>query len=62
VTAFAIGLSVIPPKEVSNVATFEWKVVGGTVISIVIGLLLYSRGARRKRAELAASRIPHATR
>lgn len=62
VTAFAIGLSVIPPKEVSNVATFEWKVVGGTVISIVIGLLLYSRGARRKRAELAASGIPHATR
>jgi hypothetical protein len=27
---------------------FEWKVIGGTVVSILVGLILYARGARRK--------------
>jgi hypothetical protein len=53
VTAFAIGLSVIPPKEVSNVAVFEWKVIGGTIISILVGLVLYARAARKKLARVA---------
>jgi len=56
VTAFAIVLSVIPPKEIANVAVFEWKVIGGTLVSILIGLILYARGARRKLATRAPDR------
>jgi len=43
-----IALSVVPPAEAANKWVFEAKLVGGTAISILIGLALYFRGARKK--------------
>jgi amino acid transporter len=48
ITAFAMVLSVIPTGDVANKWGFELKVLGGTVISVAIGLGLYWRGARKK--------------
>jgi amino acid transporter len=46
---FAMALSMIPPGETSNKAIFELKLLGGTGIAVVIGLLLYWRAKRQKR-------------
>jgi hypothetical protein len=48
-------LSLIPPGEEANKPLFEMKLVGGTVAAILLGLVLYWRGAREKakEAELA---------
>ena len=43
-----IVLSLIPPAESANKLLFEVKVVGATVLSVVLGLALYFRGAREK--------------
>ncbi|HWG59260.1 MAG TPA: APC family permease [Candidatus Acidoferrales bacterium] len=43
-----IALSLIPPGEAASKWMFEAKVLGGTVGSVLIGLALYARGARRK--------------
>jgi glutamate:GABA antiporter len=43
-----IALSFIPPGEAANKFWFEAKLVGGTVLSVLLGLILYSRGARQK--------------
>jgi amino acid transporter len=51
VTALSIVVSVVPPAEAGSVVLFELKLVGGTLVSIAIGLVLYWRGARAKRAE-----------
>ncbi len=48
ITAFAMGLSLIPTKDVTNKFGFELKVLGGTLVAILIGLALYYRGARNK--------------
>jgi amino acid transporter len=48
ITAFAMVLALIPTQDVSNKLWFEVRVIGGTVVSILIGLVLYKRGARRK--------------
>lgn len=48
-----IVLSLIPPGESTNKWMFEMKLVGGTVLSIVIGLALYFRGARAKARDAA---------
>jgi len=45
-----IVLSLIPPGDSSNKFLFELKLISGTVISIAIGLILYYRGLRSKRA------------
>jgi glutamate:GABA antiporter len=50
-TALSILVSVVPPKGTENVLQFELKLVGGTVLSIGIGLVLYGRGVRAKRRE-----------
>ncbi len=50
VCGLSIAFSFIPPGDVKNKWVFELKLVLGTVISIVIGLFLYWRGARKKRA------------
>jgi amino acid transporter len=47
----AIGLSLIPPAESTNPLMFEAKLVGGTTISVLLGLILYYRGARQKSRE-----------
>jgi glutamate:GABA antiporter len=48
-----IGLSFIPPGESTNKLGFEIKLITGTVVAVLIGLALYSRGARAKRREAA---------
>ena len=50
VVLVSIALSFVPPGEETNKVAFEVKLVGGTIVSIVIGLILYWRGARAKRA------------
>src|SRR5215467_2226974 len=47
ITLGSIILSMIPPGGV-NKLVFELKVVGGTVIPVAIGLILYWLGARKK--------------
>jgi len=49
----SIVLSLFPPGEEPNKVLFEVKLVGGTVLSILIGLCLYWRGAREKARESA---------
>ena len=53
VTAFCIVVSLVPPAGTPDTVWFEVKLIGGTLLSIVVGLLLYSRGVRAKRAEAA---------
>jgi hypothetical protein len=43
-----IIFSIIPPGDSSNKLTFELKLVGGTVASVALGLILYFRGVRDK--------------
>lgn len=51
VVVAGIALSFIPPGESTNKLAFEAKLVGGTVLSILLGLGLYFRGAREKSKE-----------
>ncbi len=51
VVLVGILVSLIPPGDSSSKVGFELKLVGGTVVSILIGLVLYWRGARAKAAE-----------
>jgi amino acid transporter len=46
-----IALSFIPPAESENKTLFVAKLLIGTVASISLGLILYSRGARAKARE-----------
>ncbi|HEV2522226.1 MAG TPA: APC family permease [Candidatus Acidoferrales bacterium] len=43
-----IFFSLIPPGEEANKILFEVKVVGGTLGTLAVGLILYYRGARQK--------------
>ena len=43
-----IVLSLIPPGDSSNKLGFELKLIGGTVASVALGLILYLRGVRSK--------------
>jgi len=49
VVLLGIFVSVVPPGDSTNKLGFELKLIGGTVISILIGLALYWRGARAKQ-------------
>jgi glutamate:GABA antiporter len=46
-----IILSLIPPGDSSNKLGFELKLIGGTVTSVALGLILYFRGVRTKSRE-----------
>jgi len=46
VVGVAIVLSFVPPSDTSNAFLFETKLVAGTLLSVMIGLILYYRGAR----------------
>jgi len=48
VVLLGIVVSLIPPGDSSNKLGFEFKLLAGTAISILIGLALYWRGARTK--------------
>ena len=49
VVLIGIAVSLVPPGDSSNKLGFELKLVGGTAASILLGLILYWRGARSKR-------------
>jgi amino acid transporter len=44
-----IMVSLVPPGDSSSKLGFEFKLLGGTVISLLIGLVLYWRGARAQQ-------------
>jgi amino acid transporter len=48
VTLLSIIVSIFPPGDSSNKLLFLIKVVGTTLGTIALGLILYSRGARRR--------------
>jgi amino acid transporter len=50
VVSLGIVLSFIPPGDTANKLLFETKLIAGTVFSILLGLVLYYRGARQKAA------------
>ena len=52
VTLLSIIVAVIPPGSVQSRWGFEWKLLSATAIGVVIGLILYWRGARKKNASL----------
>ena len=54
ITAGSMALAAIPPGGVRSKALFEAKVIVWTAAFIGSGLILYWRGARKKRAALAA--------
>jgi len=45
-----IFVSLVPPGDSINKWSFEVRLVGGTLVAILLGLVLYWRGARAKRA------------
>ncbi len=49
-----IAVSLVPPGDSSDKLGFELKLVGGTLAAIVLGLVLYFRGARTKSGKAAA--------
>ena len=48
----SIILSVIPPGETANKLLFEVKLIGGTGFGLLLGVMLFVRGARTKEKEL----------
>ena len=53
VVLLGIALSFIPPAEAGGTAVFETKLVGSTVVTVLIGLGLYWRGKRKQFSESA---------
>ncbi len=49
VVVIGIFVSLVPPGETVNKWSFELRLLGGTLVSILFGLILYWRGARAKR-------------
>jgi len=52
VVLIGIIVSVIPPGDSTNKFSFALNLIVGTVLSVLIGLFLYWRGARAKQGEL----------
>jgi len=48
VVLIGIFVSLVPPGDAINKLSFELRLVGGTLVSILIGLALYWRGSRSK--------------
>jgi len=48
VTLLSIIVAMIPPSNIENKGLFEFKLVGSTVLAVIIGLTMYWRGARQK--------------
>jgi amino acid transporter len=51
VVLIGILVSLVPPGDSSDKLGFEMKLVGGTLFSVLLGLILYWRGSRAKRTE-----------
>lgn len=58
VTLAAIVFSMIPPGEAANKFLFEVKTIGGSAAAIAAGLILYWRGVRKKKQEVALAGRP----
>jgi amino acid transporter len=56
VVGVGIVLSFVPPGDTANKVLFEIKLVAGTVLSVLLGLVLYYRGARQRSADRASER------
>jgi glutamate:GABA antiporter len=54
ITLGGIALSFVPPGESADKFVFSLKLVGGTVIAVGLGLVLYFRGVREKAREATA--------
>jgi amino acid transporter len=54
VTALSIVLALVPTEDVKSPLMFELKVLGGTSVAIMVGLVLYYRGARQKQVSQEA--------
>ena len=52
VVGVGIVLSFVPPGDSTSKFLFEMKLVAGTFLSVLLGLILYYRGARMKRSQL----------
>jgi hypothetical protein len=50
VVLVGIFVSLVPPGDAANKFSFEMELIVGTVASIFLGLILYWRGAREKKA------------
>ena len=50
VTALSIVVATIPTEDVTNTVMFEIKLIGGTLVAVLVGLVLYWRGVHEKRA------------
>jgi len=51
VVLVGIAVSLVPPGDSANKLGFELKLLAGTAVSILLGLILYWRGAREKQSE-----------
>ena len=51
ITFISILLAFIPSKDVTDKMGYEIKIIAGTVIAILLGLVLYWRGARQRGLE-----------
>jgi hypothetical protein len=49
VTLLSILVSILPPGDAADREVFLAKVVGTTLVMVLIGLFLYWRGRREKR-------------
>jgi amino acid transporter len=50
VVLVGIFVSLVPPGDTANKFSFDMELIVGTVASILLGLILYWRGAREKKA------------
>jgi hypothetical protein len=50
VVLIGIVVSLVPPGDSANKLGFELKLLAGTGFSVLLGLILYWRGARAKLA------------
>jgi amino acid transporter len=57
VVLLGIVLSFIPPAEAPSKWLFEMKLIGGTVFAVLLGLVLYFRGARAKARAAAQAAV-----
>jgi hypothetical protein len=51
VVLLGIALSFIPPGDTGNKLLFEVKLVSGTALAVLFGIVLYGRGARTRSRE-----------
>jgi hypothetical protein len=50
-TAVSMVLAALPPADTQNTWLAVGKVIGGTVLLLAVGSLLYARGRKRAQAE-----------